>query len=146
MVRSRRHSGPILLVFLGVALTGCGDSTQKEDIPQLESSSVQEVGTLYRMSMTDQHKPPTKVSDFARYREMAPSGYNGVKAGTIDVVWGVELTDLAEEDSKDSPDEVLAYEKKVPTEGGAVLMKNRTVRRMTAEEFKAAPKAKSKGK
>jgi hypothetical protein len=144
MIRSSRLSGPILLVFLSAAITGCGENTQTENIPLLETAAVQDVGTLYRMFMTERRKPPTQVSDFRHYQEMAPSGYNGVKTGSIEVMWGVELTDLAEEGSKDSPDEILAYEKKVPTEGGVVLMKNRTTRAMTAEEFKNAPKAQGK--
>jgi hypothetical protein len=146
MVRSSRHSSPILLLLLllGVTITGCGESTQRENISLLETASVQDVGTLYRMFEADRHKAPTQVSDFRHYQEMAPAGYNAVKTGSIEVVWGVELTDLAEEGSKDSPDEILAYEKKVPAEGGVVLMKNRTTRQMTAEEFKAAPKAKGK--
>jgi hypothetical protein len=36
---------------------------------------------------------------------------------------------------------VLAYEKKAPSEGGWVLMQDGTVKQITADEFKAAPKA-----
>jgi hypothetical protein len=36
---------------------------------------------------------------------------------------------------------VLAYESDVPTKGGCVCMADRHVRRMTAQEFQAAPKA-----
>jgi hypothetical protein len=42
---------------------------------------------------------------------------------------------------KGSGDIVLAYEKKVPQEGGKVLMLNRTIKTMTADAFKSAPKA-----
>jgi len=37
---------------------------------------------------------------------------------------------------------VLAYEKKVPTEGGYVLMSAGTVMKMSAAEFTSAPKGK----
>jgi hypothetical protein len=37
---------------------------------------------------------------------------------------------------------VVAYEKKVPTEGGHVLLQDGTVKQMTAAEFQSAPKAK----
>jgi hypothetical protein len=36
---------------------------------------------------------------------------------------------------------VLAYETEVPEKGGAVLMQDGTVKTMTADEFKSAPKA-----
>ncbi|WP_168221819.1 hypothetical protein [Aquisphaera giovannonii] len=36
--------------------------------------------------------------------------------------------------------EVLAYGKDVPTAGGPVLLLNRSIRTMTREEFKAAPR------
>ena len=37
--------------------------------------------------------------------------------------------------------EVLAYEKQVPDSGGNVLMLDRSVKKMTADEFKSAKKA-----
>ena len=57
------------------------------------------------------------------------------------MLWGAKLNDLTEEGTNDSPDEVLAYLKDVPEKGGLVLMKNRKIKSMTPEEFKAAPKA-----
>ena len=42
------------------------------------------------------------------------------------------------EPSSPESDEVLAYWKTVPEKGGPVLMLDRRLRRMTAEEFKAA--------
>ncbi len=138
----RRDS--IRLAFLAVLLawgaTGCEDSNKLAASAALVRP-VQDVGELYRMYMLDRKKPPTKPEDFLRYQEANAAGYRQVKDGNVVVIWGVNLTDLAMEDSKDSQDEVLAYEKQVPTEGGTVLMKDRTIRHMTAEEFKAAPKA-----
>ena len=61
--------------------------------------------------------------------------------GDVVVLWGPSSRTRAEEGSEDSADEVLAYEKRVPEQGGEVLMKNRTVKTMTADQFKAAPKA-----
>jgi hypothetical protein len=38
---------------------------------------------------------------------------------------------------------VLGYEAEVPTKGGQVLMGDASVRKMTAQEFQAAPKPKT---
>ena len=40
-----------------------------------------------------------------------------------------------------APKGVVAYEKKVPDEGGYVLLQNGNVVKMTVAEFKSAPKA-----
>jgi hypothetical protein len=69
---------------------------------------------------------------------MSPAAYNAVNEGDVGVIWDVKLADTSPEGSTDSADEVLAFEKQVPTEGGEVLMKNRTVKKMTADELKAA--------
>jgi len=127
------------IVVLGLA--GCGSDNSEAAKAEALVRPVQDVGELYRMYITDHKKPPTKPEDFRRYQEANPDGYRQVKDGDVVVIWGVALTDLSPEDSKDSADEVLAYEKKVPTEGGTVLMKNRTIQHMNADQFKAAPKA-----
>jgi hypothetical protein len=128
------------LLVAGIA-SGCGGDPNKtaEEIALVRP--VQDVGELYRMFMLDRKKPPAGVADFLPLQEAHPDACRAVKDGSVVVVWGVNLTDLAQEESKDSHDEVLAYEKKVPDEGGTVLMKDRTIRRMTADEFRAAPKA-----
>ena len=51
------------------------------------------------------------------------------------VYWGAGISDEPEAAST-----VLAYHKDVPEKGGEVLMQNGKARKMTAEEFKAAPK------
>jgi hypothetical protein len=135
----RRFGWGLLLSGCTLALAGgCGSAASK---PQpVENLALNEVGDLYRLYVEEHQKPPTKPSDFTRYEQGFPLGYRQVKDGEVVVQWGAQLTDLAD-GSKDSADRVLAYEKKVPDQGGAVLMENRTLREMTAEEFKSAPKA-----
>lgn len=67
-----------------------------------------------------------------------------IKSGEVVVGWGALLPDTKEEPGSSPADEVLAYLKAAPERGGPVLMRNRTIRRMTAEEFKAAPRAGTK--
>lgn len=128
-----------LAFLLGVA--GCGSPQATEPTAEAQrKQALQEVGEMYRMYVATTKKAPTKVGDLQGTQVAAPAGYNALKNGDIVVKWGTALTDTSEEGSKDSADEVLAYEKAVPTGGGDVLMKNRTIKTMTADEFKAAPK------
>ena len=131
----------ILTAVVSVSAMGCGGEKAPLSTAEINDRSIKQVGQIYANFTKDAHKPPVGVKDFKRYAQMAPGAYNAVNSGDVDVIWGVKLEDLSEEGSKDSADEVLAYEKQVPKEGGLVLMKNRTVRKMTADEFKAAPKA-----
>ena len=53
--------------------------------------------------------------------------------------YNAKLPDMDEEPGHADSNEVLAYQKEVPENGGYVLMLNRVVKKMTADEFKAAP-------
>jgi hypothetical protein len=64
-----------------------------------------------------------------------PTGYLELKSGKIIALWGARLSD-------GDADKVYAYEKATPESGGFVLMADgKTIKKMTAEEFKSAPKA-----
>jgi hypothetical protein len=58
-----------------------------------------------------------------------------VKSGDVVVLWG---TTLQGEGDVGKDEIVVAYEKDVPTSGGFVLLSAGTVKKMTADEFKAA--------
>lgn len=80
-------------------------------------------------------KAPAKAANLAKYETGFPSGYTNVRDGVIVVYWGAALADGV-------TDKVIAYEKGTPDSGGYVLMQDGiTTKKMTAEEFKAAPKA-----
>jgi hypothetical protein len=67
---------------------------------------------------------------------MSNAAAQDLRSGEIGCVWGTILSTAANASSA-----VLAYEKKAATEGGWVLMQDGKVKRMTASEFQAAPKA-----
>ncbi|WP_435015750.1 hypothetical protein TA3x_003301 [Tundrisphaera sp. TA3] len=75
---------------------------------------------------------------------MMSAAMNEVRNGNIIVQWGATLPDIKEEPGQSTAPEILAYGKDVPEKGGYVLHLDRTVTKMTAEEFKAAPKAGAK--
>ena len=133
-----RHGLCGILAF-SLCTAGCGGPVDqpvtKEDMTLTKLS---DVGELYRFYTQEKKKPPKSEADFAPLGMMSPMGLNAIRTGEIVVRFGAALPDTGEEPGKGPGDEVLAYEKQVPATGGKVLMLNRTVRAMTAEEFKAA--------
>lgn len=137
-----------VIAALGVAaglfaLGGCDGSSEVASTTAAtsENGPLAQVGSLYRDFWELKKKAPAGVKDFATSADVMPEGVNAVKNGDVVVIWGVKLEDLSPEGTGDSADEVLAYQKEVPDSGGYVLMKNRRIKHMTADEFKAAPKA-----
>ena len=124
--------------FLLLAFLGCGGSGGAPPTPAvLEENALGEVGEMYRLYSADKKKPPASVADFTPMEMMSPAGVRAIRTGEIIVRFGATLPDT-EEGVRGSSDEVLAYLKTVPESGGQVLMLNREVKSMTAEEFKAA--------
>jgi hypothetical protein len=123
---------------LGLA-TGCGSSGgggSFEAAPDNgERYALVEVGEILRNRMLDTTKPPRSQAEIARYENAGPTAFNKIQEGEIVVLWGANPREGAS-------DQVLAYEKQTPRSGGFVLMQDgTTVKKMTPEEFQAAPKA-----
>jgi hypothetical protein len=136
----------VLVVALGCAgsFVGCSSSTVTVTGQDTDVSALNEIGENYRMYQIAKKKAPEKVADFAKMETIGGNGLAAVKSGQIVVQWGATLPDTKEEPGGSSSPEVLAYGKDVPSAGGNVLMLDRTIKKMSAEEFKAAPKAGSK--
>jgi len=123
----------------GLALNGCGGpSNQPVTQEDMKQTALSEGGELLRGYQFEKKKPPATVADLSPMESMSPTGLNAIKSGAVVVRLGAELPDVNEGPPSGSSDEVLAYEKEVPTSGGQVLMLNRTIKTMTAEEFKSA--------
>lgn len=133
--------GCIALVLSIGLLSGCGtqgtSGPPPENSDHLDQAILSEVGEMLRLYKADtKGKAATGAANLAKYEPGLPSGYAGVKSGSIVVFWG---SPLAEEGTSDK---IIAYAKQAPGAGGYVLMQDGiTVKRMTAEEFKSAPKA-----
>lgn len=128
-----------LILPIGL-VAGCSEPA---GVPVTEANHTEvaliDVGQMFRQYTFNNHKPPTKVVDFAPLEAVNPLGLKALHDGDIIAHSGVVIQDVNEGPAtKDSPDEVIAYAKEVPTSGGPVLMHNRTIRQMTAGEFKAA--------
>ncbi|MBN9122578.1 MAG: hypothetical protein J0I06_26095 [Planctomycetes bacterium] len=128
-------------ILFTLALVGCSSKSNKQDGEGPGKESVlQEVAGLIRSYSGETGRGPKKTTDLAKYETGYPLGYAAVQSGDVVVVWGAKIA--GEGDASSAPADVIAYEKKVPTEGGLVLLQNATVKQMTAAEFAAAPRAK----
>jgi hypothetical protein len=83
-------------------------------------------------------RPAANLNDLnGAPRDTHTRGYNAVKSGDVVVLWGARLQGEGDVGKNET---VVAYEKNVPTSGGFVLLSAGTVKHMTPDEFKAAPK------
>ncbi|SIO61297.1 hypothetical protein SAMN05444166_6713 [Singulisphaera sp. GP187] len=122
-------------------MSGCGgEGAQVAGTPD-ETLNLQSFAEDYRMYSISKKQPPRKMDDMKVLQTMASPAMAEVRNGNILVEWGAALPDTKEEPGQSPAPEILAYGKEVPEKGGYVLHLDRTVSRVTAEEFKAAPKA-----
>jgi hypothetical protein len=124
-----------VVVILGF-LAGCGSSHQAGGELTEEATTLQEVNDLLHIAASSGH-PPAKLSDLDRHKALFPRAYDAVKSGQVVVLWG---TPPKGEGEVGKDEVVIAYDKDVPTNGGHVLLSAGTVKKMSADEFKAAPK------
>lgn len=102
------------------------------------TDALQQVANMIRDHTSSKGKPPAKLADLAGFKNHYNIGYTAVESGEVVVVWGAWV---AGEGGGEGTG-VVAYEKAAPDSGGAVLLQSGTVKQMTADEFRAAPKGK----
>ena len=127
----------VAVVGLMLSSAGCGGGGGSAD-PKTQKE-LADLGAIYHSHNEGMRgKAPTKVEDLAPYAADHKAGYEALKAGKYEFVWNVPLQAMM----KTGTDKVvLAYEKDVPTKGGAVVMADGSVKKMTADEFQKSPKA-----
>ena len=128
-------------LWMTMVCVGCGGSGGPVTQELAVESRLGEVAELYRSYAATTKKAPKSLADLRTIENVAPSGLTPLVTGEVIVFWGAELTSLGEEPTGPESDKVLAYEKDVPQKGGQVLMLDRRIKTMSAEEFAAAPKA-----
>jgi hypothetical protein len=119
-----------------LALAGCGKSPVTVPAPTTEAK-LTEIGQMYRDFTKDHKKAPQQLADFdLPYEPANINGYAALRDGECVMIWGGKLP------GPNAGATVLAYEKSAPESGGLVLFQDGTIRTVTADEFKAAPKVK----
>lgn len=132
------HDRLLSVLFLGLLTVGCGGENRPLTESDMEQTALNDVGELYRVYTIQFKKPPAKLADLVPLEQMSPIGLNAIKKGDVVVRYGAKLTSTNEGPGSEPTDEVLAYQKKTPESGGQVLMLNRTIKVMSADEFKSA--------
>ena len=130
-----------LVAILAMSLSGCDfvGSPSPPTETQMKDIRLSDVGELYRAHQESYKKPPKSLKDFINLGDAsAPTGFEALRNKQVIVRWNATLPDTSVEPTSPPSDQVLAYVKDVPEQGGSVLMLDRRIRHMTPEEFKAA--------
>jgi hypothetical protein len=130
----------LMMCSLAFLVAGCGGQNAPRTPDEWDQDNLTQVGELYRHYQFTKKKPPQSFADLNAVRTLAGNGYESIRTGNVVLLYGATLPDTGEEPGEAGSDQVLAYRKEVPESGGYVLMLNRSVKKMTAEEFKAAPR------
>jgi hypothetical protein len=130
----------LALAVLAAPLSGCGSSsTTPMTSTQMEDVRLRDVAELYREYQVSMKRPPASLKDLQTMGDAgAPTGFSAIRNGDVVVRWQATLPDTEPEPTSPRSVEVLAYTRDVPEKGGNVLMLDRRIRTMSAEEFKAA--------
>jgi hypothetical protein len=126
----------LLVTAFPLLLAGCAGEPPPPPPPSAEEG-MKELVEVYRYIEYSKLPLPRKPEDFNDYWDSMPSAFERIKQGDYVVVYGVGRSTAA-----GAANQILVYEKKAPTDGGVVLLRDGTIKQMTATEFAAALKAK----
>jgi hypothetical protein len=116
-----------------VAAAGCSGKPSPEAPATAEAKfQLRDVYDLLVLHEEQKKRPAKAVQDLQPYDNAFPTGFAAIREEKVLVSWGAATA---------GSEGILAYEKKTPSDGGWVVLQGGTVKELTAEAFKAAPKA-----
>jgi hypothetical protein len=118
------------LCLLTAALAGCGSSGDEAGYTPGSAEVLREVWTMYKCHLDERRWAPTQLADLEPYEPAAVHGYGALRDGEVVLFWGRTTRPAA-------AGRLLAYEKRVPEQGGAVLYDDGIVGQMSSAEFTA---------
>ncbi len=134
-MRRIRASRTVCVAVLPVVLAlGC--SSNKLAPPgeaDLQKAELNDIYDAYMEYAKGKNHGPERQSDLKSFETSHGMAYRVLTDGKYVLVWGVTGKDAGT---------VLAYQKDAPTQGGAVLMVDGSVRTMSAAEVQAAVRTK----
>ncbi len=122
----------LALFALTLFLPACGSDTISTTPPPDPTEGLKELAEVYKYIATQRAPAPARVEDLNEHQAALGNAWQLIQDGTIVVVWKSSFSS--------GSNDPLAYEKSAPTNGGKVLLRNGTVKQMTADEFKAVKK------
>jgi hypothetical protein len=129
----------VLVSMLGLILSGCSGTHEFKEM-LTDERGLKQFAELYRNYSTKHKRGPKSLKELDVKGQGHPIAVEMLKSGELIVQWGAPLVP-----ENETADAVLAYVKTVPEQGGNVLMQDGwTIKNMTADEFKAAPRAGSR--
>jgi hypothetical protein len=128
-----KSASMLLSGFFFLFMVGC--SSDGGSAPPPETTALREVDMMLRTPLP---RMGPKGPDLKMFQNDFPVGTQAAMSGDIVILWGAKMLD---EGDKTKSLEIVAYEKKTPTEGGYVLTLSGDIKKMTPAEFEAAPKA-----
>jgi hypothetical protein len=122
--------GVQILPLVAVFLSGCSQKPTTPAPSDVQHTELNDIWDMYSAYSAQYKKPPAKLEDLRPLAAGSPLGGRALNNKDYVVLYGTPV----------GGDQVLAYQKDVLTAGGLVLLANGDVKKMTADEFKAAPK------
>lgn len=120
----------VQLALLAALVPACGKSTPPAPPPANPAEGLKELGDVYKYRAGQRLPPPARIEDLFDQEPSLPNAWPSIQDGRIVVVWKAGYAP--------GSSDVLAYEKDAPASGGQVLLRNGTVKQMTADQFRAA--------
>lgn len=124
----------VALTLGGPTLTGCG-SGEKEQIFEPDGGLLDLKSFLESAKANGQATTREAAAPVLAAVHLGADYY--IRSGQIEYIWGTKLADGPEAAST-----VIAFQKTAETDAGWVLFQDGSMRRLTAAEFAAAPRAK----
>jgi hypothetical protein len=122
---------------LGLLLAGCGPNNPTGTGSFVDEPGLSELSSMLRAFNKLNQRSPKNLKEIVPMEQGYPVAIGALKSGELVITWGAPIVKEG-----DGARTVLAYYKAVPDQGGSVLMQDgTTIQKLTADEFKAAPKA-----
>lgn len=127
-----------VILALAISLPGCsgGAGVQQKSTGPTAADGLANLRDLFRQAAEGKVRLPTSAADFAAVEPFYPVAGPFVLSGAISCSWGAGLAS-----GGDAATRLLAWEKAAATDGGWAMFQDGTIRQLTADEFKTAPKA-----
>ena len=129
-----RSIGMALLFVVALTLgAGCKGGGKADPQVQAQEQQLKDIQEMYFLFVKEHNKPPTQMPDLAnkQFEGIYPATVQALEKGKYEVIWGIN--------SKDGGT-LLAYEKAAAATEGLGVMADGSVRKVTADQVKAAKK------